>query len=183
MLFFGPALTFCWAKKQSTHSTHTQLPPALIPRQRYFVPIPKQTRLHISLHYLNVNRQGIGLNRAFFLSGYQKRPSQAFKTRSNEIIQKINKKLHLFSFRRWPPFLFSFSFFWNWITFFPGPWECGTTVEELFNPSSWTRWHLYSWGLKIWGFPLQKSHKSMLIIMDALRCNAICRKDQQIFAF
>lgn len=149
-IFLGPALTFCWAKNKvhrvhiHTHTRHTHIAfTVLIPRQRYFVPIPKQTRQCISLHYLNVNRQECGLNRAFFHSGYQKRPSQTFKTRSNEIIQKINKKLHLFSFLSLPPPLLSFLFFCNWIILFffeyrPAPWEHGTTAERFLLLSDMT---------------------------------------------
>lgn len=132
--FFGPALTLCWAKNK-VHRVHTHIAfTVLIPRQRYFVPIPKQTRQCISLHYLNVNRQERRLNRAFFHSGYQKWPSQTFKTHSNEIIQKINKKLHLFSFLNSPPPLLSFPFFVIGLYFFesrPAPWEHGTTVERF----------------------------------------------------
>lgn len=51
--FFGPALTFCWAKNK-VHIVHTESFAALIPRKWNFTPSPKQTRPHISLHYLNV---------------------------------------------------------------------------------------------------------------------------------
>lgn len=50
--FFGPALTFCWAKNK-VHRVHTESFAALIPRKWNFTPNPKQTRPHISLHYLN----------------------------------------------------------------------------------------------------------------------------------
>lgn len=50
--FFGPALTFCWAKNK-VHRVHTESFAALIPRKWNFTPNPKQTRPHISSHYLN----------------------------------------------------------------------------------------------------------------------------------
>lgn len=50
--FFGPALTFCWAKNK-VHRVHTESFAALIARKWNFTPDPKQTRPHISLHYLN----------------------------------------------------------------------------------------------------------------------------------
>lgn len=50
--FFGPALTFCWAKNK-VHRVHTESFAALIPRKWNFTPNPKQTKPHISLHYLN----------------------------------------------------------------------------------------------------------------------------------
>lgn len=50
--FFGPALTFCWAKNK-VHRVHTESFAALIPRKWNSTPNPKQTRPHISLHRLN----------------------------------------------------------------------------------------------------------------------------------
>lgn len=50
--YFGPALTFCWAKNK-VHRVQTESFAALIPRKWNFTLNPKQTRPHISLHYLN----------------------------------------------------------------------------------------------------------------------------------
>lgn len=50
--FFGPALTFCWAKNK-VHRVHTESFAALMSRKWNFTPKPKQTKPRISLHYLN----------------------------------------------------------------------------------------------------------------------------------
>ncbi len=76
-----------YTKYTRTRHTHIAFT-VLIPRQRYFIPIPKQTRQCISLHYLNVNRQERGLNRAFFHSGSRNGPARL----SKHVLMKSSKR-------------------------------------------------------------------------------------------